>query len=109
MEVVQWEIEEVEKVVEREVYLDTIRPVGSTEEVRVEELRVVEVPKYKDVEVIQYIVEETTVDRVIERPCSYKVVNEETVVDKEVIRERIKEVENIVEIAFTDTKVNVIE
>jgi len=50
--VVQWEIEEVEKEVERVIYLDTIREVGDTEEVRVEELRVVEVDKYVDIDVI---------------------------------------------------------
>lgn len=52
---------------------------------------------------------ETTVDRIIERPCSYKVVNEEKIVQKDVIVERIKEVENIVNIEVIDTKVNEIE
>jgi len=49
---------------------------------------------------------ETTVDRIIERPCSIRVVNEEKVVDKDVIVERIKEVENIIEVEVIDTRVN---
>ena len=46
------------------------------------------------------------VDRVIERPCSYRVVNEEKIVDKDVIVERIKEVDNIIEVEVIDTKIN---
>ena len=109
VEVIEWEIEEREVTVEKVIFVDVVKEVIVAEEVPVEYITIVPVDEYVDIKVNQVKVVTTTVDRVIEKPCAIKIVENDSTVEKQIFKDKIELQDEIVKIDVVQEIINEVE